>query len=516
LTLNWSGFTDTGGSGITGYRAVFQEGSAPSSCNMGTLVPGYAGTATTLVHTGLVNGTTYGYRICAIDAVGNISSGATVTGQPVPSDTTPPRGTLTINGGAVATRSTMATLTLTAADDGGGAIQMCLSNTATCGSWAPFEVTKSWGLAAGNGTTTVNVWYRDQWGNMSATPNSDTIFRDTTAPTDGTVTATPGDTQLTLNWSGFADTAGSGITGYQTFFQEGSVPSSCSGTAVPGYAGTATTLVHTGLTNGTIYGYRVCAIDAADNISSGATASGHPVSSGCEICHGQGGSVHPGIDGIPGTADDAPNVMTYWDGSWWDSNKGGSNSKQQGGHGDPDHFAARQCPDCHDIALPDPSTHLDGIYNSIWGNSSGSRNQNTAHLKASFIGGTTPAWSVQLTLDTACWDCHNTIGGIQDMRHERDGVPAAGVLLFGTHLSRGDGDTLPLPNPNVFAWPGPYPTDQDISTNVTGSTYYAPCVSCHDPHGTGAPAKSGDPGSSNFMLRDGWSAPSTLCKVCHP
>ena len=55
--------------------------------------------ATTLEHTGaLVDGTTYAYRICALDAVGNMSSGATVTGKPVP-ETNPPTGTVAINEG---------------------------------------------------------------------------------------------------------------------------------------------------------------------------------------------------------------------------------------------------------------------------------------------------------------------------------------------------------------------------------------------------------------------------------
>ena len=232
----------------------------------------------TLVHTGLVNGTSYGYRICAVDAAGNVSTGATVIGTPVP-ETTPPSGTVTINGGAAATRSTAVTLTLTAAD-ASVPIQMCISNTASCESWAweAFAGTKSWWLAGWSGTQTVNVWYRDRWGNTSAAPVSDTIVIDTTAPANGTVTAAPGDTQLTLNWSGFTDAGGSGITGYQAVYQGGSAPWACSaGTPVPGYAGTATTLVHTGLVNGTSYGYRICAIDAAGNVSTGATVIGTPV-----------------------------------------------------------------------------------------------------------------------------------------------------------------------------------------------------------------------------------------------
>ena len=113
----------------------------------------------------------------------------------------------------------------------------------------------------------MNVWFRDELGkDTSAAPYSDTILLDTTAPANGKVTAVPGNKKLTLNWSGFTDNMpGSGITGYRAVYQIGSsAPSSCSaGTPVPGYVSPATTLVHTGLVNGTTYGYRVCAIDAA-------------------------------------------------------------------------------------------------------------------------------------------------------------------------------------------------------------------------------------------------------------
>jgi hypothetical protein len=123
----------------------------------------------------------------------------------------------------------------------------------------------------------VNVWFRDQWGNTTPVPYSDTIVLDTTAPSNGTVAPAPGDTQLTLNWSGFSD-AHSGIGGYTVRYASGSTPSSCtSGTPVPGYDGTSTTYLHTGLINGTTYGYRVCAIDKAGNTSSGATASTRPM-----------------------------------------------------------------------------------------------------------------------------------------------------------------------------------------------------------------------------------------------
>ena len=271
VMLGWTGFTDTG-STIESYKVVYAIGSAPTSCSSGTMI--YSGTNTTYPHTGLTNGTTYYYRVCAIDKAENMSTGATASAKPIP-ETKPPTGSITIEGGAEATKSTAVTLTLAATDESSGAIQMCMSNTATCTAWTALAATKSWTLTKGDGTKTVNVWFQDVWGNENAAPYSDTILFDTVSPANGTVTATPGDAQVTLDWTGFTDT-GSGIESYKVVFAKGAVPLSCSaGTVI--YSGTDPSYIHTRLTNGTKHGYRVCAIDRAGKISTGATASAKPI-----------------------------------------------------------------------------------------------------------------------------------------------------------------------------------------------------------------------------------------------
>jgi hypothetical protein len=123
----------------------------------------------------------------------------------------------------------------------------------------------------------VNVWFRDAWGNQNTSPFAASLILDTTAPSNGTVVPAPGDTQVTLNWSGFSD-AGSGIDSYRVVFATGSTaPWSCTaGTLLP--ACTATPCVHTGLTNGTSYSYRVCATDKTGNMSTGATRTARPTS----------------------------------------------------------------------------------------------------------------------------------------------------------------------------------------------------------------------------------------------
>ncbi|MBI4691323.1 MAG: hypothetical protein HY754_13825, partial [Nitrospirae bacterium] len=57
------------------------------------------------------------------------------------------------------------------------------------------------------------MWYKNTLGNVS-TAASDSIVLDTTSPIDGTLTATAGNAQVILNWSGFSD-ATSGIGSYK-------------------------------------------------------------------------------------------------------------------------------------------------------------------------------------------------------------------------------------------------------------------------------------------------------------
>jgi hypothetical protein len=221
--------------------------------------------------------------------------------------------------------------------------------------------------------------------------------------------------------------------------------------------------------------------------------------SGCENCH-------------DGSQPPAPNVMTYWAGS--------DGSKQDGGHGDPqglDRATPPGCVDCHDISQP-AGAHGDGTLQSF---TNGNLNSNTSHLKAEFfdtarssppppVGNGT--WSVQVAFDNYCaYRCHTdtatwVTSAVPEMRHERDTLATDAnhwSVEFGTHLTISDATALPAN----------YPFDAELNTNANAADVdYAPCVSCHDPHGTGVvePTKS-----SNRMVRDNWISPYTLCNRCH-
>src|SRR5690606_7099325 len=86
VNLGWSASTDTGGSGLAGYRIYRNGGSTP----IATVGPG----TTAYNDSGLAAGTTYTYRVAAYDNAGNASDqsapASVTTPAAPPPDTTPP------------------------------------------------------------------------------------------------------------------------------------------------------------------------------------------------------------------------------------------------------------------------------------------------------------------------------------------------------------------------------------------------------------------------------------------
>jgi hypothetical protein len=80
LSLSWSGFSDAG-AGLASYKVVYGTTSTASACASGTT--GYSGTATSTTIGGLTAGTPIYVRVCAVDAVGNTSTGKTDTATPL-------------------------------------------------------------------------------------------------------------------------------------------------------------------------------------------------------------------------------------------------------------------------------------------------------------------------------------------------------------------------------------------------------------------------------------------------
>ena len=152
------------------------------------------------------------------DAMGNVT--ATAVTASITLDTTPPTGTIGINGGAAYTKTTSVTLNLSASDGtGSGLDQMRFSNStdfSTAG-WVTYATTAAWNLASGSdGVRTVYAQFKDKLGKVTSATISGSITLDTTPPTGCTVkinngAAYTGTTGVTLTLS--ATDAGSGMTG---------------------------------------------------------------------------------------------------------------------------------------------------------------------------------------------------------------------------------------------------------------------------------------------------------------
>jgi len=124
-----------------------------------------------------------------------------------PTDTTPPAGTVQINGGAATTDQAAVTLSLTATDNASGVAQMRFSNDGTTfGMPVAFAATAPWTLASGNGTKTVHAQFRDGAGNWS-NAFTDTIVLDVPVPVD----TTPPSGTIAIN-GGAASTTQTAVT----------------------------------------------------------------------------------------------------------------------------------------------------------------------------------------------------------------------------------------------------------------------------------------------------------------
>jgi predicted CxxxxCH...CXXCH cytochrome family protein len=120
---------------------------------------------------------------------------------------------------------------------------------------------------------------------------------DTAAPTDGTLTATAGNTTNALSWTAATDTGGGTVASYILVYNSGATataPANCStGTAVTGspFASTVLSFSHSALTNNNQYAYRLCATDSFGNTSVGTTITATPTAplspslTACNSCH---------------------------------------------------------------------------------------------------------------------------------------------------------------------------------------------------------------------------------------
>ena len=116
----------------------------------------------------------------------------------------------------------------------------------------------------------------DRAGNWTGTAvHLGPFFVDGTPPTNGALAATPGTARISLRWSGVSDAASGLATAdtYRLVHSASGYPATrcASGTAL--FVGTATQFEHQNLVPGTRHYYRLCAVDKAGNVSTGAIRS---------------------------------------------------------------------------------------------------------------------------------------------------------------------------------------------------------------------------------------------------
>ena len=322
ISLSWAGFSDAG-SGVnpSSYKLVFSTtGSPAANCATGTVLAG--GAANTFVHLGLSVGTTYYYRACASDNVGNVATGATATGTLTVLGSGP-SGSMVINGNAPFTNSLNVTANLSASAGAGiNGYWLSFSSTppfATDTGWVAVIPTTSFSASVPytlvfttDGTKSLFAWFKDVAGNVSAV-SSDTIVLDRTTPNNGTLTANGSLAQVALTWAGFSD-VGSGIASYTLIHSTTSLPANCSsGTTL--YSGPGTSFTQSNLLGGSANYYRVCATDGAGNVSSGATATASAMGNSPPIA--KAGPDQTGTTGTPiyfdasGSSDTDGSIVSY-------------------------------------------------------------------------------------------------------------------------------------------------------------------------------------------------------------
>jgi fibronectin type 3 domain-containing protein len=305
VSLSWTAPASDGGAQITSYDVY--EG---TTGDVKTTAPAASSKGTSVTVKNLANGTTYYFKVAAVNTVGvgPASSAASATPAAAITKPGPPSGlTATPGRGQV-------TLSWTApTSDGGAGISGYLvyqgtspgGEAGTSVNGSPVSATSYTVTGLANGTTyyfkVAAVNDAKQQGNdsgeASATPVSAAASASATTSTSkgsGTgasgapggptgLTATAGNAQVSLSWTAPASDGGSPLARYQVYL--GTTPGTpgtpgtsglAAGTPVKSVTGTST--VVTGLTNGTTYYFAVTAVNTDGTMSSASgEASAEPI-----------------------------------------------------------------------------------------------------------------------------------------------------------------------------------------------------------------------------------------------
>ncbi|MDO8557778.1 MAG: DUF2341 domain-containing protein [bacterium] len=263
VALSWTSPANNGGLAITDYVIGYK---LTASSTWSTFADGVS-TSTTGTVTGLTNGSSYDFRVSAVNAAGQGSASSVASATPA----TVPDAPTAVS--AVA-GNTQATISFTAPANGGSAITgyTVTSNpggfTGT-GSSSPVTVT---GLTNG-ATYTFTVTATNVAGTGAASSPSNSVTLPTLPGSPVNLAATVGGSSIGLSWSAPASDGGSSITDYVVEYKltiGGTWSVFADGLA------TSTTATVTSLSDGTSYDFRVSAVNNIGQGSSSASVMATP------------------------------------------------------------------------------------------------------------------------------------------------------------------------------------------------------------------------------------------------
>ena len=273
VDLFWSTPENNGGSPITGYKIQVRTGSG----DFVTLNENTASTGTTYSHTGLTTGTSYIYRVFAINSQGisiaSIEAIATPTSSSKPLENIVPNTPTSLTASDLSPTSIKLSWVKPATNNGPHVVGYKIEFKKDSGSFTTLiENTGSTITTYTHSGLTTNskytykisaknsVGFSPTSNEASATPKSTSSPpSENIAPNaPKSVTAqSAGSTQIFLSWKEPTPNNGPAITGYKIEFK------TSGDYTVLTTTGVTTSFTHTGLISGTQYSYRVYAINSA-------------------------------------------------------------------------------------------------------------------------------------------------------------------------------------------------------------------------------------------------------------
>ena len=279
VSLTWTS-GGNGGSAITGWQ--YRQKADSGSYGDWTNIPGSGATTTSYTVPSLTNGTTYTFRVRAVNARGNgIESDES---NPVTPSTSGPTVPLAPTNVTAVRGNAQVSLSWTSGGDGGAAITRWeyqqKAGGGNYGTWTAISNSDPWTTSHTVTTLTNGTQYRFKVRAVNSV--GDGASGESNAATPATVPGAPtglavatdgeGHAKVMLEWTAPSDNGGAAVTEYWVQWKSGSQEFSTSRQARTQY--TAHTV--TGLTDDTAYTFRVQAVNAVGKGAWSGTVTGTP------------------------------------------------------------------------------------------------------------------------------------------------------------------------------------------------------------------------------------------------